>query len=112
MAVLVATGQNLSTAAYTKTANLATGQYEFVGKGKITLAATCSAIGLNCSLSVGGVTIVNDLAIPFVRAVNLLSLTDHVITSQVMNGGRIEFVLRNTTAGALTSDFGLYFEPM
>jgi len=34
------------------------------------------------------------------------------MTSQVLGGGRVELFLRNTTGGALTTDFILFFEPL
>ena len=53
MAVVIDTETALSTAANTKTADLVSGQYEFVGKGKFTLAALGSATGMNVELRVG-----------------------------------------------------------
>jgi len=111
MAILIASSVTLSTAANTKTADLVTGQYQFVGKGKITLVARGSAAGMNCQLSVGGIALANDLAIPYFGATGGLSVNDHVVVSQVMNGGRVEFFLRNTSGGALTTDYSILFEP-
>lgn len=111
MAVVIGSGVTVSTAAYTKTANLVSGTYEFVGKGRITLVARGSAVGMNASLSVGGISIITDNAVPFFGATGSLSMQDHIVVSQIMNGGRIEFSLRNTTAGALTTDYVVLFEP-
>jgi hypothetical protein len=112
MAVLIGSAMTLTTAAYTKTADLIAGTYQFVGKGKITLVARGSAVGMNASLLVGGIAIIQDQALPYFGATGGLSVNDHVVASQVMNGGRIEFYLRNTTVGALTTDYAIYFEPM
>jgi len=112
MAVLIGSAMTLSTAAYTKTADLITGTYQFVGKGKITLVGRGSAVGMNVTLLVGGIAIIQDQPIPYFGATGALSVNDHVVASQVMNGGRIEFYLRNTSAGALTTDYAIYFEPM
>lgn len=112
MAIVVASGTTISTAANTKSADLITGQYQFVGKGKITLAARGSATGMNFTLSVGGIALINDLPSPYFGTTGGLSVNDHVVTSQVMNGGRVEFYLRNTTGGALTTDYVILFEPM
>jgi len=112
MAVVVNTQTALSTAANTKTADLVSGQYEFVGKGKFTLAALGSATGMNVELRVGGVTIIGDQPIPWTGTAGGLSLSDHVIASQTLNGGRVELFLRNTTGGALTTDLILLFEPL
>lgn len=111
MAVVVASGTALSTAANTKTADLVTGQYQFVGKGVYTIIAKSSATGMNVSFSVGGVALVNDLAIPFTGTAGSISVRDNVIASQLMNGGRVELFLRNTTGGALTTDYQVWFEP-
>ncbi len=111
MAIVVASGVTISTAANTKTADLITGQYQFVGKGKITLVARGSAAGINLSLAVGGVSLINDLPCPYFGATGALSINDHVVVSQVMNGGRVELFLRNTSGGALTTDYAVLFEP-
>jgi len=111
MAVTIVSDTTLSIAANTKTADLVTGQYENVGKGKIILAALSSATGLNVTLSVGGITIVNDQPIPWFGTTGTMSLSDNVITSQLLNGGKVEMFLRNTTGGALTCDYQLMFEP-
>ncbi|GAI31628.1 unnamed protein product, partial [marine sediment metagenome] len=50
---------------YTKSADLVAGQYQNVGKGKIILVVYPSAIGMQATLSVGGITIVNDMPIPW-----------------------------------------------
>ena len=47
----------------------------------------------------------------FFGATGALSVNDHVVCSQSMNGGRIQFFLRNTSGGALTTDYVLYFDP-
>lgn len=111
MAVVVYSTTALSTAAYTKTADLATGTFAIVGKGRITLIAKGSAVGMNCSLVVGGIPMVQDQTIPYTGTAGTLSANDNVVASQVMNGGKIEFYLRNTTAGALTTDVLLLYEP-
>jgi hypothetical protein len=111
MAITIASGVTISTAANTKSNDLITGMYQFTGKGKITLVARGSAAGMNCTLAVGGVTLHNDLPIPYFGATGALSINDHVVVSQVMNGGRVEFFLRNTSGGALTTDYTILFEP-
>ena len=111
MAVVVASGTTISTAANTKTADLVTGQYQFVGKGKITLVARGSVTGMNATVSVGGIAIIDDLPVPYFGATGALSSNDHVVCSQVMGGGRIQFFPINTTGGAVTTDYVLYFDP-
>ncbi|GAI19042.1 unnamed protein product, partial [marine sediment metagenome] len=60
MAIVIASAATLSTGAYTKSANLITGRNQFLGKGRIQVVALPSAIGMNCSLSIGGVPLVDD----------------------------------------------------
>lgn len=112
MAVVIDTETALSTAANTKSADLVSGQYEFVGKGKFTLAALGSATGMNIELRIGGITIIGDQAIPWTGTAGTLDLSAHVIASQVLNGGRVELFIRNTTGGALTTDLILLFDPL
>ena len=108
----IASGMTVSTAAYTKTANLVTNRNQFLPKGRIILVARGSAIGMNATLNVGGVALCDDLALPFIGTTGALSVKDHVILDQVVAGGVCEFFLRNTTNGALTTDYAVYFEPM
>ena len=111
MAVTIKSETTLSIGANAKTADLVSGQYENVGKGKIILAGLSSVTGLNCTLSVGGITIINDQPIPWFGTTGGLSLSDNVITSQLLNGGKVELFFRNTTGGAITVDYQLMFEP-
>lgn len=112
MAVVVASGTALSTAANTTTSSLVSGQYEFLSKGVVTLVARCSATGMNVKFATGGINLVDDQPIPYTGTAGAISVKDHVICSQKMNGGRVDFKLRNTTGGALTTDYIVYFEPM
>jgi len=112
MAIVVASGTAVSTAANTKSADQVSGQYQHVGRGKFTLIALGSATGMNVTCAVGGINLVNDNAVPYTGTAGTIDATAHVMTSQVLNGGRVELFLRNTTAGALTTDFILFFEPM
>lgn len=111
MAVLIGSAVTLSTAANTKTADLITGTYQFISRGKITLVARGSAAGMNATLTIGGVAIVNDLPVSYFGATGGLSAQDHVVASQAVTGGKVEFYLRNTSGGAVTTDYAIYFEP-
>jgi len=112
MAVVVHSETALSTAANTKTADLVSGQYEFLGKGKIILVCLGSATGMNVELRVGGITLVGDQPIPFTGTAGTIDVSAHTMAAQTINGGRVELFLRNTTGGALTTDVLLLFEPM
>jgi len=112
MAVVIDTETALSVVANTKTADLVSGQYEFVGRGKFTLACLGSATGMNVELRVGGITIVADQPIPWTGTAGGLSISDNVMASQTLDGGRVELFLRNTTGGTLTTDLILLFDPL
>jgi len=112
MALIINTETALSTAANVKSADLVSGQYEFVKRGKFTIAALGSATGMNVELRIGGITIIGDQAIPWTGTAGTLDLSAHVMASQVLEGGRVELFIRNTTGGALTTDLILLFEPL
>lgn len=111
MAVVVMAG--LSTpGANTKTADLISGTYQFIGKGKITLVAKGSAAGISGTLLVGGVAMTNDQPIVYTGTAGTISVNDNIVCSQMVNGGRVELYLRNTTATAgTTCDYLVLFEP-
>jgi hypothetical protein len=111
MAVTIVSG--ISTpGANTKTADLVTGTYQFVGRGKITLIAKSSVTGILATCLVGGVALVNDQMIPYTGTAGSVSINDNIVASQIMNGGRVEFYLRNGTATAgTTADYILLYEP-
>lgn len=112
MAILIGSDMTLSTAAYAKTVNLITGRNQFLQKGRIQVVARGSAIGMNLSVSIGGVPLCDDQALPFIGTTGALSVKDHVVVDQVIAGGTAEMYLRNTTVGALTTDYAVYFTPM
>jgi len=112
MAILVASGMTVSTAAYTKTSDLVTGRNQYVGKGRLVVCARGSAIGMNVTVNVGGVALADDTALPFIGTTGAMSVKDHIVIDQIVAGGRIECFLRNTTVGALTTDYAIYFTPM
>lgn len=112
MATLIGSAMTLSTAAYTKTTNLITGRNQFLAKGRIQIVARGSAIGMNITATISGVPLADDLALPFIGTTGALSVKDHVVVDQVIAGGTMEMYLRNTTAGALTTDYAVYFTPM
>lgn len=111
MAVIVGSATTTSVAANTKSSDLVTGQFEFVGKGNIMLSALSSATGMNCTLKVGGVTIIDDQPVPFFGTTGTMKILDNAIVNQAVAGGRIELFFRNTTGGALTVDYMVQFEP-
>jgi len=111
MAIVVASGVTVSTNANTKTADLVTGVNQFVGKGTLVLAIRGSAAGMNVSLTVNGVPLVDDQAVASFGTTGALSIIDHQMVNQAINGGRIQLFLRNTSGGTLTTDYYLGFTP-
>ena len=71
-----------------------------------------SAIGMRMSLLVNGIAIIDDQPIPYFGATGGLSMKDNIVADQVIAGGTAEFYLRNTTVGALTTDYTILFTPM
>lgn len=111
MAVVVASATTFSVGANAKSTDQVDGQFEFVGRGNIQLSLLSSATGLNTTLKVGGVTIIDDKPIPFFGTTGGMKILDNVFVNQAVAGGRIELFFRNTTSGALTVDYQVGFEP-
>lgn len=108
----IASGITFAPGAYTKTANLITGRNQFLPKGNITIIASGSVAGINCSFIVGGVAIVDDLVIPYLGSTGALDASKNIVASQAIAGGVAEFYLRNTTATAgTTCDYTVVFTP-
>jgi len=114
MAIVIASGTTISTAAGAKSADLVTGRNQYVGKGRIQLVArgsAAAATGMRCTLNVGGISLIDDQLIPFAGTTGQMSTRDHMILDQMVAGGRVEFYLRNDSAGALTTDYMILFTP-
>lgn len=111
MAIVVVSGMGISTAANTKSADQVSGVNQFVGAGAISLYARGSATGMNHTLAINGVPLVDDQPISFFGATGSMSKVDHEIITQRVTGGRVQYFLRNTTAGALTTDYLITFTP-
>ncbi len=111
MAVLIASGTTVSVAANGKSSELVTGDFENISPGKITLIAYPSATGMNSSLSVGGVHLINDLPASFFGTTGSMDTSAHVVVSQQVAGGKVSLKFRNTTSGAITVDYQLLYEP-
>ena len=90
MAVTIVSKTTFSVAANVKSADQVSGQYETVGPGKLILAGLSSATGLNVTLSIGGVTIINDQPFPWFGSTGTMSLSDNVVSSQQVAGGKVE----------------------
>lgn len=111
MAITVATGSAVSVAANTKSADQVTGRNQYIGKGRIQLFAKTSATGMNYTLNVGGVALMDDQICPFTGTAGTLDMNANPLVDQEVAGGRVELFLRNTTGGALTNDFIILYTP-
>lgn len=100
-----------SVAANTKTADQISGQYQFIGKGQLTMYSLASATGLKCTLKVNGVSIIDDEDMCMFGTSGSLSKINNELVNQQVAGGRVELFFRNTTAGALTVDYILEYTP-
>lgn len=100
------TGQAVSVAANSVSTNQVAGQiYEFLARrSMLVLAACASAAGINVTLLVNGVALVNDQ--PISQANRFPILPDDIVTREV-GVGRIVLTFRNTTGGALTVNWSL-----
>lgn len=91
-----------SVAANAVSANVVAGQiYEFLERAaNLMLCAVGSAVGLNVTLVIGSVVIINDQPI---SGANRFPITPDDIVTKVRGArGRIVLTFRNTTGGALT----------
>lgn len=111
MAFPIANGVALSTAANSTSAELISGAWQNLPRGRITLVARGSATGMNATMQVGAYVVMNDQPIPYFGASGALTVNDHIVLSQNVAGGYLSLKLRNTTAGALTTDYQVLFEP-
>lgn len=112
MAVVVAAQTTLSVAANSKSTDQISGTYQFVPYDcELIVYARASATGQNLLLFVNGQALMNDQPIPFFGSTGALTKKDHEVASfTIPAGSRIEFYVRNTTAGALTVDFSVDIE--
>lgn len=101
------TGQAVSVAANAVSSNQVAGQlYEFLQRpSSLVLSGTSSAAGINCTLIIGSVAVVNDQ--PISQANRFPILPDDIITRLRNATGRIVLTFRNTTAGALTVNWAV-----
>jgi len=114
MAIVVASGTTLSLTTGLKSADQVTGRNQYVGKGRIQLIArgsAAAALGIRCTLNVGGIALMDDQMLSFAGTTGNLSVKDHMIVDQMVAGGRVEAFFRNDSAGTLTVDYLILFTP-
>jgi hypothetical protein len=115
MAIVVASGTTLSLLTGVKTADQVTGRNQYVGKGRLQVIAresAAAALGIRCTVNVGGIALIDDQMIPYAGTTGALSVRDHMLVDQIVAGGRVECFFRNDSAGTLTVDYLLLFTPM
>jgi len=109
--VYVVAKSAFSVGANAKSAEQVDGQYQFVEKGMLNLYALASVTGLNASLKINGVSIIDDQPLIMFGATGGLNKEQNEAVSQTVAGGRVELLFRNTTGGAITVDYILEFIP-
>jgi hypothetical protein len=115
MAIVVASGVALSLTTGLKSADQVTGRNQYVGRGKLQVCArgsAAAATGMRCTVNVGGVALVDDQLVVYVGTAGGLSVRDHMLIDQVVQGGRVECFFRNDSGGTLTVDYLILFTPM
>lgn len=97
---------NLSVAANAVSTNRLAGLlHEFLDRpAMVTLAAACAAVGLNVTLLIGGVAVVNDQAVS--QANRFPIFPDDAVT-QEQGIGRMVLTFRNTTGVAIIVHWSL-----
>jgi len=114
MAIVVSSGVALSLATGVKSSDQVSGRNQYVGKGRIQLAArgsAAAATGIRATLNVGGVALIDDQLVPYAGTAGALSIRDHMVVDQMVAGGRVELFFRNDSAGTLTVDYTVLFTP-
>jgi len=112
--LVVAAGTATSIVANTKSADQVNGTYQFLPfNALVRVIARGSATGMNVQLFANGQALANDIAIPYTGTAGAISIEDHQVAAfPVIAGARIEFYLRNTTGGTLTTDYMVLAEPL
>lgn len=114
MAIVVGTGVALSLTTGAKSAEQISGDNQYVGRGRIQLVAKASAAaatGIRCTLTVGGIPLINDQLIPYAGSAGTMSVNDNMVLDQMVAGGRVGLTFRNDSAGTLTTDWKVLFTP-
>lgn len=114
MGIIVASSTTLSLTTGLKSAEQVSGDNQYIGKGVIALVAKASAAaatGIRCTLTVGGVILMNDALVPFAGTTGTLDFISNKVVEQMVSGGRVSLTFRNDSAGTLTVDYSLTYTP-
>jgi len=109
--VTVSAKSALSVTANTQSADQVSGTYQFLQPGWITLVSKGSATGLNVTMLIGGVAVINNQNIVFTGTAGTISTKDNIVFHIYTKGGRAELFFTNTTGGNLTVDELLLWSP-
>lgn len=96
---------NLSVAANSTSTNRVAGlTHEFLDRpAQVILAAAAAAVGLNVSMLIAGVALVDDQSVS--QANRFPVIPDEIVASETVGGGRIILRFRNTTGGAIIANW-------
>lgn len=111
--VLIASGTATSVAANSTSANLISNEaFRLTGAGIYTLICKPSATGMSSSFKHGGFPVCDAQSVPWFGTTGTMSMKDNVLFQVKLTGGVSANDLRfiNTTAGALTVDYLLYYD--
>ncbi len=114
MAIVVSSGTTLSLTTGAKSAELVSGDNQYIGPGRLQFvvkASAAAATGIRATLTVGGVPIIMDSPVSFSGTTGTLSVNDNMMADQMVRGGRVSLTFRNDSAGTLTVDHLLLFTP-
>ena len=109
----VIAGQAVSIAANSVSLNLLAGElFEFPPRpSAITLLAVAAALGVLCTLSIGGTVVAND--VPISRANRFPISPDDIVASEgALQGERLFLTFRNSTGAAILIDFQVKITPV
>jgi hypothetical protein len=111
MAIVVATGSAVSVSANSVSAEQISGQYMNIGPGRLTLVVKPSVTGMNCTFAVNGFPLILDSGINWFGTAGSMTINDNILISQYVKGGFLSLKFRNTTAGAITVDYTVLYDP-
>lgn len=110
---LAASGSATSVSANSVSTDQVSGTYQYAGPGTWTLFAKASATGMFVTFIVGGQTIIQDKAIAFTGTAGTIDISANMIAQQLsFSNGKAELYFRNSTGGALTADYFLFWDPL
>lgn len=111
MGFQIAGGMALSLTTGVTSAELISGSWQNLPKGRLTVLARGSATGLTHSMLVGVYALMVDQPIMYFGTTGVLDRLAHIALDQNVNGGYLSYKIKNPTGGTLTCDYSVLFEP-